>query len=500
MIDETRREDDIPTADNGAQENNNAEVINENTEIESINEDQGSENLSETSSNEESVEEMPELTDKNEEPVNETEGQNAQVEKKEETYAFRWEYSEQTRNDTSRALAKKTKREKGILAYAIIMTAAFVLAFAVLAASLAFDNIENWFASSADEELSVSEIVEIGMPSTFAVFSNRGNGMGSIGSGFALTETGYIMTNYHVVENSVDVWVVDANGVEYAASVVGYDEAMDVAVLFAERAEFAPAKLGNSDEVALGETVVAIGCPNGEELMFSVSNGIVSGKDRYIDERRMLQTNAPLNPGNSGGPLFDSNGFVVGVVTSKMTYTTTESGEKIALEGIAFAIPINEVAAWAEEVVANDLERPMLGVTAVPVEAGNSYFIMDESGRRYAHYQDSNGRDWYRNENGQTVEITDELLSVEGNWIVYADVTGICITNVTKGLGADGVLKAQDIVTEVEGISVATVADVKAAINGLEPGDTISVVYYRNGQRRTATMTLKTKGDMLSAQ
>ena len=423
-------------------------------------------------------------------------------EEKKETYAFHWEYSEQTINDKSREDQKRSRREKGILAYAIIMTVAFLLAFAILAASLNLDNIGGGAGASpsTSNKLSTADIVEKGMPSTFAIFASMGDGTGSMGSGFALTKTGYIMTNYHVVDNAVDIWVMDSNYKEYAASLVGYDEVLDIAVIYAENASFTPATIGNSDEVKLGEDVVAIGCPNGDELLFSVSDGIISGKNRVMgDEREMLQTNAPLNPGNSGGPLFDSNGYVVGVVTSKLTSTIVDDGKEIALEGIAFAVPINDAMVLAEELITADLAKPMLGVSAISVEAGSSYFFSGETGYLY-FYEEIDGKRFYTNEYGEQIEITDDMLEDGTNIIIHADATGIAIIGITPGLGADGVLQVGDIVTEVDGVAVATTVDVKSVFSRFNPGDKISVTYYRDGKRCEAKMTLKTKGEMIDAQ
>ena len=480
MTDETRNENEELLDENKAEE----------TEAESVGQ------------TEKAPEEAPEEATEGETGGADENNENKEeaVEEKKETYAFRWEYSEQTINDKSREDRKKTGREKGIIAYAVIMTVAFLLAFSILAASLALNNAGGWFAPAPAASLSVSDIVDIGMPSTFAVFASIGDGKGSMGTGFALTKTGYIMTNYHVVDNAVSIWVMDIEYVEYSASLVGYDEELDIAILFAESANFTPITIGDSDTVRLGETAVAIGCPNGDELLFSVSNGIISGKNRTDSNgKTMLQTNAPLNPGNSGGPLFDSNGRVVGVVTSKLTTTTTESGEKIALEGIAFAVPINDAMELAETVITEDLERPMLGVSAVSVEADNSYYFCGDTGRLYPHMV-IDGKDYYQNEYGETVVLTNEVLSKEGNYIFYADVTGIAIVGVTKGLGADGVLEINDIVTEVDGVAVKSVAEVKAVFVKFSAGDRIAVTYYRNGEIRESSMILKTKGDMLAAE
>ena len=185
------------------------------------------------------------------------------------------------------------------------------------------------------------------------------------------------MTNYHIVDNAASLWVVDINYKEYPASLVGFDEELDIAVLYAENANFIPVTIGDSSKLRLGGEVVAIGCPKGEELMFSVSDGIISGINRYFGERQsMIQTNAPLNPGNSGGPLFNDKGHVIGIVTSKFTSTTGSDGKEIALEGIAFAVPINEAMVLATELITADLERPMLGVGGVSVEAGKDYFFV----------------------------------------------------------------------------------------------------------------------------
>ena len=424
----------------------------------------------------------------------------APAEEKKEIYAFNWEYSEQTINDKSREDQRRSRREKGILAYAIIMTVAFLLAFSILAASLSFNNMGSGGAPAIGEGLSTSDIVEIGMPSSFAIFASNGDGTGSMGSGFAITKTGYIMTNYHVVEDAVNIWVMDSNYKEYAASLVGFDKELDIAVIYAESASFTPVTIGNSDTLKLGEDVVAIGCPNGDELMFSVSNGIISGKDRVFgDDRKMLQTNAPLNPGNSGGPLFDSNGYVVGVVTSKLTSTIVEDGKEIALEGIAFAVPINDAMALAEELIRADLAKPMMGVGAISVEAGNSYFFNAETGYRYP-YEEKDGKPYYTDEYGTQVEITNAMLADGKSIIIHANVTGVAIISITPGLGADGVLEVGDIVTEVDGVAVASTPEVKAVFSRFNPGDKVSVTYYRNGNKAEAKMTLKTKGEMLDAQ
>ena len=212
----------------------------------------------------------------------------------------------------------------------------------------------------------------------------------------------------------------------------------------------------------------------------------------------MIQTNAPLNPGNSGGPLFDSNGNVAGIVTSKLAYTTDSTGEKIPLDGIAYAIPINSVKTNIEVWIKRDLQKPMLGITAVPVEKGNVYFYDGEAGSIFI-YKEVNGVKYKVNSAGEVIPLDKSDLENEENAVIAAEVTGIYVVKVTKGLGAYGKLKKGDIVTGLGGSSVEDVADARDIFNNYKAGDAVEVEFYRNGNKTSANMTLKTKGDMLSA-
>ena len=378
------------------------------------------------------------------------------------------------------------------------MVTVFALAFAILFASISFDDLASWF--NPQEGYSIKEIVEMGMPSSVAVFANMGDGTGGAGSGFVITESGYILTNYHVVENAVALAVVTSDNKDYSATLINYNEELDVALLYVEGRHFTPVSLGNSDAVELGEEVVAIGCPYGDGFMFSPSNGIISGVDRMLSgSSGMLQTNAPLNPGNSGGPLFDSMGRVIGIVTSKLLTTENAEGKEIALEGMAFAIPINEAMAYANAWIKADLERAMLGVTAVSVTKGESYFFNGEEGRIYIHDEREDGH-YIQTDEDKYEKLTDEMLYSANNYLYEARVTGVLITSVTKGLGAYGVLLPKDTVVEVDGIKVTTVAEIKAIFGRFSAGDKVAIKYYRDGEYRTAEMTLKTKGDMLKAE
>ncbi len=197
------------------------------------------------------------------------------------------------------------------------------------------------------------------------------------GSGFVLTQDGYIVTNYHVIEDAVDdssvtIEVSFANGDKYTAKLVGGEQDNDVAVIKIDATGLQPVTLGDSDQLVVGESVYAIGNPLGE-LTYSLTDGIVSALDRLITTSstnengqtetttlNVLQTNCAINPGNSGGPLFDSYGNVVGIVSAK--YTESSSG--VSAEGLGFALPINDVKEILSDLIEHGYVtgKPYMGV------------------------------------------------------------------------------------------------------------------------------------------
>lgn len=423
---------------------------------------------------------------------------------KKEIYAFRWSYDEQyvhDKSDNAGKGAKKAKTRGGIAVFVTVILIAFAFAAAVLYLSLNFDNMSKWFAGDPNEALSVTEIVEKGMPSSVSVYASKGAGSGSVGSGFVINEFGYVVTNYHVVENSISIIVSGSNGKRYSASLIGYNKEDDVAVLYAENCNLPPVSLGNSDELKLGETVVAIGTPGGEELAFSVSSGDVSGLNRRVSDKRlgMIQTNAALNPGNSGGPLFDSRGNLVGIVTLKYTFTNVEENDQnLPYDGIAFALPITGVINEIEEIIRDDLDTAKIGITGVSVEKGESYFYHNGDGALY-YYERIDNADYYIDGFGSRHPITDELLRDSKNMKLTAEETGIMIVGVTRGLGADGKLETGDIITSANGRPVTSISELSGIINGLSVGDSIRMTFYRNGNQYSETIVLMSKRDMLNA-
>jgi S1-C subfamily serine protease len=206
-----------------------------------------------------------------------------------------------------------------------------------------------------------------------------------------------------------------------------------------------------------------------------------------------------LNPGNSGGPLFDAYGNVVGIVESKLMYDTNVDGEKIPLDGIAYAIPINAAKSKIVEWIETDLTKPMLGIHAISVEENVDYFYSAAEGKIYL-YVNEQGKNYSINAVGEKKELTDAQINDPENMIVHADKTGLLVVGITEGLGAYGKLERGDILVELNGEPTSNTAEVRAIFTKLSAGDTVDVKVYRNGEPLVMKMTLKTKGDMLAAE
>ena len=193
------------------------------------------------------------------------------------------------------------------------------------------------------------------------------------GSGVIYSADGYVITNYHVIEGASRVTVVLHSGEEIEAEVIGGDELQDIALLKVDRTDLSPATLGDSDQVRTGEFAIAIGSPLGDELSGTTTYGIISYANRTLEVDgaylSMIQTDAAINAGNSGGALLNVDGEVIGI-NSRKTSGSTSSGSTI--EGIGFAIPINDVKDIVEELIATGtITRPGLGITGQEVHFSN---------------------------------------------------------------------------------------------------------------------------------
>lgn len=265
-----------------------------------------------------------------------------------------------------------------------------------------------------------------------------------IGSGFIINEEGYILTNYHVIQGAQEISVTLSNDVTTTAQVVNYDENQDVAMIKItdENVEIpATVELGDSDALQPGEEVIAIGTPLSTELSSTVTKGIISATSRSVAVEsgvtmNLIQTDAAINAGNSGGPLVNTKGEVVGINSSKI------SGE--AVEGIGFSIPINDIKDKIES-----LSKPILNL-------------------------------------GISVRTIDEALSKQLNM-----EQGLYVVEVTEFSSAEKAgLKAGDIIVKADGNRITTFDEFKAVKNGKEEGDDISLEVVRNGESKTINVTL----------
>ena len=270
------------------------------------------------------------------------------------------------------------------------------------------------------------------------------------GSGFVISADGYILTNYHVIDGVSDITVSFSDGTSYDATLVGGEEENDIAVLKIDATGLRPVVLGNSDALQVGEPVYAIGNPLGE-LTFTFTGGFVSAKDRSITMSdgtimNMIQTDAAINSGNSGGPLFDQYGQVVGIVSAK--YSGSSSSEA-TIEGIGFAIPINDVADMVTSIIENGY------VTGKP----NVGILMND--------------------------VSSEAVER------YGVPAGAYIEAVLEGSCADKAgLQVGDIITAVGDSAVTSSTQLSSAVKNYRAGDQVTFTVYREGQNVTITLTL----------
>ena len=267
------------------------------------------------------------------------------------------------------------------------------------------------------------------------------------GSGVIISEDGYIITNHHVIEgaNSVTVTLRDGN-TSYTAAVIGSDSDNDIAHLKVDAKGLTPATFGDSSKLAVGDYVVAIGNPLGE-LGGTVTDGIISAlaRDVTIEDQNMtlLQTNAQISPGNSGGGLFNANGELIGIVNAKDSATE--------VEGIAFAIPINNVLD-----IIDDLKS--YGYVTGKIDLG--------------------------------MQLTD-ITSKDTAFYYGVNQTGCYVLSVTRGSNAETAgFTTGDLITKVNGTSVSTSADVEKALENSKVGDNVKFTVYRNGTTKDLSLIL----------
>ena len=272
------------------------------------------------------------------------------------------------------------------------------------------------------------------------------------GSGFILSADGYILTNYHVVEDSNSITVSLYDGTEYDATLVGCDESNDIAVLKIDAEGLTPVVLGDSDNLNVGDQVVAIGNPLGE-LTFSLTTGVVSALNREVTlssnvTMNLIQTDCAINSGNSGGALFNLYGEVIGITNAK--YSSSSSSSEASIDNIGFAIPLNHVKNIVKSIIeTGSITKPYIGVTVSSVSS-----------------------------------------EAQG----YGLPTGAAVRSVeADSPAAKAGLEENDIITEVDGTAINSSTELVNYVGEKTPGDELTFKVYRQGEELELTVNIGEK-------
>lgn len=315
-------------------------------------------------------------------------------------------------------------------------------------------NVNEEYASIAQAVSEKCSASVVGIRTTSSVLNFFGGSQEATGegSGVIYTEDGYIITNYHVIENAVqsssgskiEVYIGDLNTTPHTASVVGYNIASDLAVIKINATGLRAVELGDSDELSIGQYVVTIGAPGGLEFMGSVTYGVISGLNRIVSTSQsipLIQTDAAINPGNSGGALLNANGRLIGINSSKIV-----SEE---FEGMGFAIPVNVVKEKCDKIISKQNEpEPYIGISI-------------------------------------SEKYTSEVLSYYG-YPSGAVVLSVDSTSPAETAG----IKRGDIITEFDGKQISEYTLLDEYLNDCDPGDKVTVKIYRSGKYYTAELSV----------
>ena len=321
-----------------------------------------------------------------------------------------------------------------------------------------FEAIDREIPESVTAAGTVAAVAETALPSvveirTEAVVNNSFYGQyvtQGAGSGVIISADGYIVTNNHVVSGASNITVRLSNGTEHKASLIGTDAQTDIAVIKIEAADLVPAVFGDSSKLIIGELTVAIGNPLGE-LGGTVTDGIISALDREItvegENMILLQTNAAVSPGNSGGGLFNSNGELIGIVNAK------SSGSSI--EGLGFAIPVNTAKPIIKDIIEKGhvTGRPSIGIQIIEVTSDSQKYMYGVSD--YGVYVVKSVSDQLKN--------GDRIIAIDGN-------------------------------------SVTTSSDIKSIINNHKVGDSVTITVFRKNKIVDVQITLIDSVDNTAAK
>ena len=274
------------------------------------------------------------------------------------------------------------------------------------------------------------------------------------GSGVIIRPDGYIVTNNHVVADATEIMVTLNDNNQYSATVIGTDPATDVAIIKVDADNLPTIPMGDSDQLRLGEWVLAIGSPLGEQLRGTITAGIVSAKGRSMPNtsgefkiESFIQTDAAVNPGNSGGALVNKKGELVGINTAIVSQTG-------AYSGYSFAVPVNIVKRVVEDLMDyGSVKRAVLGISMGSVDK----------------------------------KIADEMK--------LSSVNGVYINEVLKGSAAEKAgLQKNDVILAIDSHKVTDASSVQAIVSGYHPGDQAGILYVRNGKQYQTTVVFLSAG------
>lgn len=408
------------------------------------------------------------------------------------TQAFTWEPI--NHDELLRPATDKKKRHSAFKVSLIIMACVLATALLVLVGALVYTMFDS-YPDAQDKNITVNVTVSDKGPTnpgdgyaspelleevknSIVVISAQSSATSSLGSGFIISEDGYIVTNQHVIDGASDIWVDLYDGSSYKAKVVGQSARDDIAVLKVSAKNLSAITLAKSENSYVGEVVYAIGCPDSYDFAWTVTMGIISHTGRNVKiyddngnlEKTMnlIQTDVSVNPGNSGGPIINTRGEVVGIVTLKITNT----------EGMGFAIPIDGALEIIDAIItkgnADDVEssisapRPMIGITCVGVSA-NKYYRRTATGIE---------------------EISQTVADQNPDTCFYAPVGGIYVMSLDGKYNAVGVLEVGDIIVSMNGSALYSNNQLSFYLNDCKPGDVIELEVFRDGEYKTVKLTL----------
>lgn len=361
---------------------------------------------------------------------------------------YRWSYEEQAAFDGT---VRKRKKKRGTAVFAWVMTLAFAVCIGILVGVLVLQTRLPAAGPGSGGELTTAEISARVTPATVLITSTTSSAL-EYGTGFFIRQDGYLLTNCHVVKDAVQVHVTLYSGAERNAEVLWFSEADDLAILRIEGRNYPTVTIGNSDTLQVGERAVAVGNPAGNKCTWSTTQGVISAVDRIVTEegataiidRNLIQTDTPLNPGNSGGPLCNARGEVIGVVCMKLT----------GYESLSFVIPISGAMELADAYLRTGSTdsvqsrisrvRPTIGIQVTEIGKGETFLI-------------------------------------DSDYAAPADC--LLVTAVTAGGPADGKLEAGDLILGIDSRAVRTFEDIREILYTHRAGDEVTLTVDRLGER-----------------